>query len=306
MNPNVLLKWDEDGKRLYETGVSHGVLYPKFNGGKGVAWNGLTAVNEQHEGGETTAQYADDIKYLNLISREEFKATIEAFTYPDEFAECDGSLEVKPGVFAGQQKRKPFGFSYVTRIGNDEEQDAYGYKIHLVYNCLAAPSDKNYETVNDTPSAITFSWEVSTTPEQTAAGEPTAHIEIDSTKVNADQLAAFEAIIYGSGTTQPRLPLPDEVFGMFSADAHGALTGISITTSPSDVSYTVGETFDPTGMVVSATYENSLDPVVLNAGAYTYAPNGALAATDTEITVSYTEGGVTKTATQAITVTPGA
>ena len=301
MNTNVLLKWDEDGKRFYETGVSHGVLYPKSTG-KGVAWNGLTAVNEQHEGGEPTAQYADDIKYLNLISREEFKATIEAFTYPDEFAECDGSKEVKPGVFAGQQKRKPFGFSYVTRIGNDEDQDEHGYKIHLVYNALAAPSDKNYETVNDTPAAINFSWEVTTTPEINAAGEPTAHIEIDSTKVDPDDLAAFEAVIWGSGTTEARLPLPDEVFGMFG-DSVAVLSSIAITTAPDDTSYSVDEVFDPTGMVVKATYVGSADQVTVNAGAYTYAPNGPLAETDTAITVSYTENGVTKTATQPITVT---
>lgn len=229
MNENVLLKWDKDGERFYETGVSRGVLYPKAANGyeAGVVWNGLTAVNESADGGEANAQYADDIKYLNLISNEDFKATIEAFTYPDEFAECDGSAALVDGVYAGQQERKPFGFSYVTKIGNDAEGTSKGYKIHLVYNALAAPSDKNYETINDSPEAITFSWEVSTTPVAISPIDgkifkPTAHITIDSTKVDAAKLASFEEMIYGKpaaevgGTaTEARLPSPDQVYDHF-------------------------------------------------------------------------------------------
>lgn len=229
MNPNdnVLLKWDQTGERFYETGVSRGVLYPKSTG-KGVVWNGLTAVNQQAEGGEPTALYADDIKYLNLLSNENFKATVEAYTYPDEWAECDGSAQIATGVYAGQQERKPFGLSYVTRIGNDEDGSDHGYKIHLVYNGLASPSDRSYETINDSPSAITFSWEVSTTPENVPGMKPTAHIEIDSTKVNADKLASFEKILYGTPANPDaqqgdddyveipaRLPLPSEVISHF-------------------------------------------------------------------------------------------
>lgn len=227
------LAWDKTGERYYETGVSKGVLYPNavvngFDGG--VAWNGLTAVNETSDGAEPNALYADDIKYLNMLSNEEFSCTIEAYTYPDEFAECDGSAELATGVVIGQQKRKPFGFSYVTKIGNDTEGLDKGYKIHLVYNCLAAPTDRNYETINDNPDAITFSWEVSTTPvvvSDITVGEgasatvlkfkPTASLTIDSTKVDATKLSEFEAILYGSGNTAPRLPLPDEVATHFAA-----------------------------------------------------------------------------------------
>ena len=227
------LAWDKTGERFYETGVSKGVLYPNaiatgFDGG--VAWNGLTAVNETSDGAEPNALYADDIKYLNLLSNEEFSCTIEAYTYPDAFAECDGSAELATGVVIGQQKRKPFGFSYVTKIGNDTEGVDKGYKIHLVYNCLAAPTDRNYETINDNPDAITFSWEVSTTPvvvsditvgtgadATTLKFKPTASLTIDSTKVDATKLTSFEAILYGSGNTAPRLPLPDEVAAHFAA-----------------------------------------------------------------------------------------
>lgn len=231
MNENVLLKWDQDGERLYETGVSHGVLYPKSTG-KAVVWNGLTACNEAPEGGEATALYADDIKYLNLLSAEDYKATVEAYTYPDEFAECDGSAELDTGIYAGQQERKPFGLSYVTKIGNDEDGSDHGYKIHLVYNALAAPSDKNYETINDNPDAITFSWELSTTPVKispitkdgnTINFKPTAHLVIDSTKVDAGKLASFEQKLWGtpaSGNDEAIdgfLPTPDQVVEHFTA-----------------------------------------------------------------------------------------
>lgn len=213
------LTWDNNGERLYETGVKQGVLYPIQTDGKyskGVAWNGLTAVTESPSGAEATALYADDIKYLNLISNEEFGATIEAYTYPDEFAECDGSASLVDGVTLGQQKRKTFGLCYRTSLGNDVDGNDYGYKLHLVYGCLAAPSEKAYATINDSPEAITFSWEISTTPVNVAGFKPTSQITIDSTKADKTKLTALEDILYGKDgeTTEgagPRLPLPDEI-----------------------------------------------------------------------------------------------
>lgn len=215
------LEWDQIGKRFYETGVDRGVVYPQVSGAypKGVAWDGLTAVNQSPSGAESTPLHANNGKYLNLKSTEEFSATIEAYTYPDEFAECDGSAELVPGVKIGQQPRKTFGLSYRTRLGNDTEGVDHGYKIHLVYGCDAAPSSKDYQTINDSPEAITFSWECSTTPVAVPGHNPTAHIEIESTKVDAEKLKALEDILYGTnagpeGTpaaTEPRLPLPAEV-----------------------------------------------------------------------------------------------
>ena len=208
------LVWDKTGERYYETGVKQGVLYPQGEDGaytKGVAWNGLTAVTESPSGAEANPLYADDIKYLNLISAEEFGATIEAYTYPDEFAECDGSAEIAPGVSIGQQKRKAFGLSYRTSLGNDVDGADHGYKLHLVYGAIAAPSEKAYATINDSPEAITFSWEVTTTPVAVEGFKPTAHLEINSTKVDAAKLKALEAILYGSESEEAKLPLPDEV-----------------------------------------------------------------------------------------------
>lgn len=216
------LKWDQTGEKLYETGTKQGVVYPIDSDGaysKGYAWNGLTGVTESPSGAEPSGLYADDIKYLNLLSKEEFAATIEAYTYPDAFAECDGSAEIATGVRIGQQKRKTFGMCYKTVLGNDVKNDDYGYKIHIIYGALAAPSEKGYQTINDSPEAITFSWEVSTTPVNVAGFEPTATVEIDSTKTDATKLAALEDILYGTdpttegGTdgTDPRLPLPDEI-----------------------------------------------------------------------------------------------
>jgi hypothetical protein len=208
------LTWDETGKRLYETGVRKGVLYVQDNNGtypKGVAWNGLTAVTESPSGAESNPLYADDIKYLDLRSAEEFGATIEAYTYPDEFAECDGTAELAEGVMIGQQARKSFGLSYRTVLGNDIINDAYGYKLHLIYGATASPSEKGYQTVNDSPEAISFSWELTTTPVNVTGMKPTAIITIDSTKADPTKLAALEAILYGSGETEARLPLPDEV-----------------------------------------------------------------------------------------------
>lgn len=211
------IKWDQTGERFYETGVSKGVLYPYANNdyAKGVAWNGLTNVSESPEGAEATPLYADNIKYLNLMSAEEFKATIEAYTYPDEFAACNGEASLQNGVSIGQQKRSQFGLSYQTKIGNDVDSEL-GYKIHLVYGALAAPSEKAYATVNDSPEAITFSWEISTTPVEVPGFKPTASLVIDSTKVDAEKLAAFEKILYGDETNEARLPLPSEVATLFN------------------------------------------------------------------------------------------
>lgn len=208
------LIWDQTGDRLYETGVKNGVLYPQGADGaypKGVAWNGLTAVTESPSGAEASPLYADDIKYLELMSNEEFGGTIEAYTYPDEFAACDGSAELAPGVKLGQQPRKAFGFSYKTTLGNDVEGNDYGYKLHLVYGAKAAPSEKAYATINDSPEAITLSWEFTTTPVAVEGFKPTSHIEIDSTKVDAEKLAALEAILYGTESEEAKLPLPSEV-----------------------------------------------------------------------------------------------
>lgn len=216
------LTWDQTGDRLYETGVKMGVLYPQAAGGtypKGVAWNGLTAVTESPSGAEATPLYADDIKYLNLMSAEEFGATVEAYTYPDEFAECDGSASLADGVSIGQQSRKAFGLCYRTVLGNDVDSNDYGYKLHLIYGALAAPSEKSYATINDSPEAITFSWSVTTTPVNVTGFKPTSCVTIDSTKVDKDKLAALEAILYGSESEEARLPLPDEIAELMKAAA---------------------------------------------------------------------------------------
>ena len=208
------LVWDQTGQKTYETGVKQGVLYPQGEGGaypKGYAWNGLTGVTESPSGAESNPLYADDIKYLNLISAEEFGATIEAYTYPDEFAECDGSAEIAPGVTIGQQARKTFGMAYKTTFGNDVDGNEHGYKLHLIYGALATPSEKAYATINDSPEAITFSWEVTTTPVAVEGFKPTASLTIDSTKVDKSKLAALEDILYGKDSVEARLPLPNEV-----------------------------------------------------------------------------------------------
>lgn len=224
--------WDKTGERFYETGVDHGVLYPIQEGGlynKGVAWNGLTSVSESPSGAESTAVYADNIKYLNLLSAEEFSATVEAYTYPDEFAECDGSTIVTPGLTIGQQSRKMFGLCYRTMIGNDVDGQEHGYKLHLIYGCQASPSEKGYQTINDSPEAITFSWEVTTTPVNVTGHKATACLTIDSTKVKPEKLTALEEILYGKDPTEPqgmdgvepRLPLPDEVITLLTPDGVG-------------------------------------------------------------------------------------
>lgn len=216
------LVWDQTGERLYETGVKKGVLYVQDSGGtypKGVVWNGLTTVTESPSGAEATPLYADDIKYLNLMSTEELGGTIEAYTYPDEFAECDGSASIATGVLIGQQPRKTFGMAYTTTLGNDVDSNAHGYKLHLIYGALASPSEKSYSTINDSPEAITFSWEFSTTPVNVAGFKPTANIVIDSTKATPEKLTALEKILYGDAEVEARLPLPDEVASIMGEGA---------------------------------------------------------------------------------------
>lgn len=206
--------WDKTGERFYETGVDRGVLYVQDDEGnypKGVAWNGLIGVTESPTGAEPTPLYADNIKYLTLFSVEEFEASIEAYTYPEEFEECDGSAELVPGVTIGQQPRKAFGLCYRTKLGNDLEGDDYGYKLHLIYGAKASPTEKGYETINDSPDAITFSWDITTTPVPVTGFKPTSTLVIDSTKVDPEKLAALEEILYGSEEEDARLPLPDEV-----------------------------------------------------------------------------------------------
>lgn len=213
------ITWDDTGARLYETGTKYGVLYPLSDGGTystGVAWNGLTAVTESPSGAEESPIYADDIKYLSLRSVEEFGATIEAYTYPDEFAECDGSASLTTGVVIGQQPRKTFGLCYRTVVGNDVSGDDYGYKLHLLYGCTASPSERAYQTINDSPEAITFSWEITTTPVSVTGYKPTACLTIDSTKVSSAAMTAIENALYGSATSTAYLPLPDAVLTIIS------------------------------------------------------------------------------------------
>lgn len=254
------LTWDQVGERTYETGVDHGVLYLPDSSGNydtGVAWNGLTTVTESPSGAESSPQYADNIKYLNLVSVEQFGATIEAFTYPDEFAQCDGTAEPSPGVRVGQQNRRPFGLCYRTLVGNDTEGTDHGYKLHLVYGAQAAPSERAYATVNDSPEAITFSWSVSTTPVPVPDLKPTAQLTIDSTTVDEGALATLEDILYGTdGGQDPRLPLPGEVIDLFSGTVTAVETvaptydaGTDIITIPTvaGVEYMVGTDVVPAG-----------------------------------------------------------
>lgn len=236
---NFLLEWDKAGEHYYETGVDHGVLFVMDDDGEygeGVVWNGLTAISESPEGGEPTPLYADNIKYLNLYSKEEFNATIEAYCSPEAFDVCDGKVSIATGVKIGQQTRQAFGFAYRSKIGNDLKADDYGYKLHLVYNAKASPSERSRETINDTPNAEVCSWEVTTTATEFTIDDKefkAAHIEIDSTKVDATKLAAFEKILYGTpATTDPeaaavpaRLPLPDEVADLLSTASAGGGVG---------------------------------------------------------------------------------
>ena len=225
------LIWDKTGERLFETGVKNGVLYVQDTNGaypQGVAWNGLISVTESPTGAEATPLYADDTKYLNLISAEEFGASIEAYTYPDEFGQCDGSADLATGVSVGQQARKQFGLAYKTTLGNDIEGNEYGYKLHLIYGGLAALLEKGYQTINDSPEAIIFSWEVSTTPVVVTGKKPTASVVIDSTKADATKLAILEDILFGTVGVEPRMPLPDEIATLFTEAAPDAIALSSI------------------------------------------------------------------------------
>lgn len=212
--------WDETGKKFFETGVEKGVLYVRDNAGAyplGVAWNGLISVSESPSGGEPEAVYADNIKYANVLSTEEFGASIEAYTYPDEFAVCDGSAEVATGVLAAQQGRSAFGLAYTTKVGNDVDGQDHGYKLHLIYGALAAPSEKSYQTMNESPDLVTFSWDLSTTPVAVTGFKPTANLTLDSRKVEQTKLDALELILFGDVATEARLPLPDEVLSILAA-----------------------------------------------------------------------------------------
>lgn len=300
------LAWDQVGERYYETGVDHGVLFPyktvEGTSGyqKGVAWNGLTAVNENPSGAEATPLWADNIKYLNLMSNEEFGATIEAYTYPNEFAECDGSAALDCGVVLHQQKRSSFGFSYRTKVGNDVEGSDLAYKIHLVYGALASPSSKSYNTVNDSPEAITFSWEVSTTPVNVSGYKPVAHLEVDSRNTDPEKLQALEDILYGTENTDSRLPLPDEVIDICTNG--GSVSG-SVTINRHSTTVVAGSTVSlaaetvPAGETVTWTSANENVATVSN-GVVT-----GVAAGNTIITASITVDGVTYTDTCTVVVT---
>ena len=215
------LVWNEAGKRLYETGVDRGVLYVSDGNGryqKGVVWNGLVSVNESPSGAEATPLYAGNVKYVELMSNEEFGASIEAYTYPEEFEQCDGSAELADGITIGQQPRKSFGLCYRTKIGNDTAGDEHGYKIHLIYGAKAAPTEKSYTTINDSPEAITFSWEITTTPIEVAGHKPTATLTIDSTKVTPTALTAIETKLYGDTSGEPTLPTPAEILALIAEE----------------------------------------------------------------------------------------
>jgi hypothetical protein len=264
----TLLTWDTIGARRYETGVDHGVLYIPDIGGvydTGFAWNGLTTVTESPSGAEATPQYADNIKYLNLISAEEFGATIEAFTYPPEFAQCDGTAEPEVGVTVGQQSRQAFGLAYRTRLGNDVSGTDYGYKLHLIYNALAKPTEKAYGTVNDSPEAIAFSWEISTTAVAVAGYKPTAVMTVDSTKVDAPALALLEAALYGGVSSDPRLPTPAEVIAFFAGTVVEAIptepTFVQLTNTITVPTIT-GVVYDINGTTVSGAVVITEDTLV--------------------------------------------
>jgi len=257
------LIWDASGERFYETGVDHGVLYiPDANGeySNGVAWNGLTSVSESPTGAEPTALYADNIKYLNLYSAEEFGATVEAYTYPDEFAQFDGLYTPEAGISIGQQSRKSFGLSYRTKIGNDLEGDNYGYKLHLIYGCTASPSEKAYNTINDSPEAITFSYEVSTVPVPVTGAKPTSLVTIDSTKVDESALESLENILYGTPGTDPMLPLPDTVVALFA----GTITVVT----PTEPTFNDTDTITIPNDTGVSYHDNTNGGVLVEAGEY--------------------------------------
>ncbi len=295
------LVWDTTGDRLYETGVDHGVLY-RYSGGEftnGVAWNGLTAVNESPSGAEASPLYADNIKYLNLMSAEEYGYSIEAYSSPEEFDECDGSAVVADGVTIGQQARAVFGFCYRTLIGNDTDGTSHGYVLHLVYNSLASPSERSHSTVNDSPEATTLSWDVSTTPVEVTGYKPTATVEVDSTKTPAAKLTALETILYGATGVAPRLPFPNEVIQLVGTA--GTTTGVTV--SPSAATITVGDVFAlgvatvPLGRAVTFSSSDATKASVSDDGIVT-----AVAAGSATITATFVYDDTTYTDTCVVTV----
>ena len=298
------IKWDQDGERLYQTGVQRAVLYVKDGStyGNAVAWNGITSVEESPSGAEANPLYADDIKYLNLISKEEYACTIGAYTYPDEFAECDGSKEITPGVFIGQQKRKPFGFCYTSKIGNDTEGSDYGYYIHLVYNCQAAPSSRSHNTENESPEAAELSWEVSTTPVEVEDGMPTATLDIDCTKIPAEKLQLLEDTLFGKGATPGTFLLPDQVKELLS----DVEPSIELSASTLDLQVGGGTTSAqltanvvPSGETVTWASDDTDDVTVDDTGLVT-----AVAAGTANVTASITVEGTTYKSECRVTVTP--
>lgn len=296
------LTWDATGERFYETGVRNGVVYPVVNNAYpvGYAWNGLTGVTENPSGADSNPQYADDIKYLNLISKEEFGATITAFTYPDEFANCDGSAEPVPGVRIGQQTRKMFGLCYRTSIGNDTEGVDHAYKLHLIYGALASPSEKAYQTQNESPEAIEFSWEVTTTPVTVSGYKPTASLTIDSRDFSSAKMAAIEDVLYGDNSNDARLPLPDEVISIMGESV------FEIVLDKANVSVTVGSTVklnattSPAGKTVTWASSDGTKASVAN-GVVTGVA-ATTAGSPVTITASFTESGVTYSDTCRVTV----
>ena len=295
------LVWDNTGERFYETGVKMGVLYPAVNGAypKGVVWNGLTSVSETPSGADANNIYADDIKYLSLRAAEEFGATVEAYTYPDEFAVCDGSASVAKGVTIGQQTRKPFGLCYRTVLGNDVDANDHGYKLHLIYGATASPSERQYQTVNDSPEAITFSWEMTTTPVTVPGFKPTACLTIDSTKADALKLKALEDILYGGDDTEARLPLPEEVISILGGTAEYDITlNRSNATIAEDSTLTLTAAVNPAGTSVTWASSDSTKASVTQGGVVT-----GVAAGSATITASISDGVNTYSDTCAVTVT---
>lgn len=305
MADNFKMKWDQTGEKFYETGTDRGALYPMDNSGaypKGVVWNGLTGVTESPSGADKTDIYADNTKYLTLRSAEDFGATLTCYTYPDEWMECDGSRQPLAGVTIGQQSRKAFGLAYRTLIGNDIEGTEYGYKIHLIWNATASPSERAFKTVNDSPEAIEFSYELATTPTAISGYKPIASMTIDSTKTAADRLAALETILYGTGETDGRLPLPDEVISIL-----GGTSTYSVTVIPSRVELTVRDTYSlrtevsPSGTEITWTSSDTSIATVGTTGIVT-----AVAAGTATITATISDGTNTITDTSTVIVSAAA
>lgn len=298
-------KWDQDGERLYQTGVQRAVLYVKDGStyGDAVAWNGITSVEESPSGAEANPLYADDIKYLNLISKEEYACTIGAYTYPDEFAACDGSLEITPGVYIGQQKRKAFGFCYTSKIGNDTDGSDYGYYIHLVYNCQAAPSSRSHNTENESPEAAELSWEVSTTPVEVTDGTPTATLDIDCTKLSQDKIDLLEETLFGKGATKGKFLTPDEVKELLSEDEpsielSASTLELQVGGGTTSAQLTITELV-PADATVTWASDDPDDVTVDDTGLVT-----AVAAGIANVSASITVEGTTYKAECKVTVTP--